>query len=117
MTAYAHAQPVTMGGLEVLGMITPEYQEILTPAALAFVEELERRFGPRRHQLLNIRVKRQHAFDAGELPDFWSQTREIRESEWKVAPIPKVLPDRRVGMTASVDRNTVNNGLNAPANV
>jgi malate synthase len=115
MTAYAHAQPVTMGGLEVLGIITPEYQEILTPAALAFVEELERRFGPRRQQLLNIRIKRQHAFDAGELPDFWPQTREIRESDWKVAPIPKDLLDRRVEMTGPVDRKMVINGLNSGA--
>ena len=115
MTAYVHAQPITMGGLEVLGIITPEYQEILTPAALAFVEELERRFGPRRHQLLNIRIKRQHAFDAGELPDFWPQTKEIRESEWKVAPIPKDLLDRRVEMTGPVERKMVINGLNSGA--
>ncbi len=115
MTAYAHVQPVTMGGLEVLGIITPEYQEILTPAALAFVEELERRFGPRRHQLLNIRIKRQHVFDAGELPDFWPQTKAIRESEWTVAPIPRDLLDRRVEMTGPVDRKMVINGLNSGA--
>src|SRR3989304_4219514 len=113
----SYAQPVTIGGLEILGIITPEYQEILTPEALAFVEELEKRFGERRRQLLNIRVKRQPTFDAGELPDFWPQTREIRENEWQVAPIPKDLVDRRVEMTGPVDRKMVINGLNSGAKV
>jgi len=112
-----HVQPVTMGGLQIIGIITPEYQEILTPEALAFVEELEKQFGERRRQLLNTRVKRQHAFDAGELPDFWPQTRDIREGEWQVAPIPGDLLDRRVEMTGPVDRKMVINGLNSGAKV
>ncbi|MGH8119268.1 MAG: malate synthase A, partial [Gammaproteobacteria bacterium] len=106
-----------MGGLQIVGIITPEYQEILTPEALAFVEELEKRFGERRRQLLHTRVKRQHAFDAGELPDFWPQTKDIRDSEWQVAPIPKDLLDRRVEMTGPVDRKMVINGLNSGARV
>ena len=113
MTAYAH--PVTMGGLQVLGIITPEYETILTPDALAFIEELEKKFGSRRMQLLKLRVKRQKAFDSGELPDFWPQTREIRDSEWKVSPIPADLLDRRVEMTGPVDRKMVINGLNSGA--
>ncbi|MBI4005463.1 MAG: malate synthase A, partial [Gammaproteobacteria bacterium] len=113
MTAYAH--PVTMGGLEALGLIVPEYQEILTTEALNFVEELERRFGPRRRQLLEIRKNRQKAFDSGTLPDFWPQTREIRESKWTVAPIPEDLKDRRVEMTGPVERKMVINGLNSGA--
>ena len=112
-----YGQPVTIGGLQIIGIITPEYQEILTPKAMAFVEELEKRFGERRRQLLNLRVKRQHAFDAGELPDFWPQTRDIRDSEWQVAPIPKDLQDRRVEMTGPVDRKMVINGLNSGAKV
>jgi len=66
----ALAQPVTVGGLQVLGQITPEYQGILTFEALNFVEELERRFGERRKELLTIRKRRQEAFDNGTLPDF-----------------------------------------------
>jgi len=117
MSQAIYVQPVTMGGLQIVGIITPEYQEILTPEALAFVEELEKRFGERRRHLLNTRVKRQHAFDAGELPNFWPQTRDIRESEWQVAPIPKDLLDRRVEMTGPVDRKMVINGLNSGARV
>ena len=115
MTMTAYAQPITMGGLQVLGIITPEYEAILTSEALAFIEELERRFGNRRRQLLKLRVKRQKAFDSGELPDFWSQTSDIRNSDWKVATIPEDLMDRRVEMTGPVERKMVINGLNSGA--
>ncbi len=113
----ALAQPVTLGGLEILGIIVPEYEAILTPAALGFVEELERRFGARRRELLNLRRKRQKAFDEGALPDFWPQTRDIRESEWTVAPIPPDHRDRRVEMTGPVERKMVINGMNSGARV
>jgi len=111
----ALAQPVTVGGLQVLGQITPEYQDILTFEALNFVEELERRFGERRKELLTIRKRRQEAFDKGTLPDFWLNTKEIRESDWVVAPIPDDLKDRRVEMTGPVERKMVINGLNSGA--
>jgi malate synthase A len=117
MSITDYAQPVTIGGLEIIGLITPEFHEILTPEALAFVEELEKRFEERRRQLLNIRIKRQHAFDEGDLPDFRPHTRDIRESAWKVAPIPADLMDRRVEMTGPVDRKMVINGLNSGARV
>lgn len=111
----ALAQPVTVGGLQVLGQITPEYQDILTFEALNFVEELERRFGERRKELLTIRKRRQEAFDKGTLPDYWPNTKEIRESDWVVAPIPDDLKDRRVEMTGPVERKMVINGLNSGA--
>ncbi|MBM2830469.1 MAG: aceB [Gammaproteobacteria bacterium] len=113
--AIAHAQPVTMGGLEILGIILPGYREILPTEALNFIGELERRFGSRRKQLLNIRKMRQHAFDGGTLPDFWPQTREIRANDWTVAPIPADLRDRKVEMTGPVERKMVINGLNSGA--
>jgi malate synthase len=39
-------------GIEILGPITSEYSEILTPEAIAFVARLERMFGARRRELL-----------------------------------------------------------------
>ncbi|MFF0946068.1 malate synthase A, partial [Kocuria sp. CPCC 205300] len=60
--------------------------EILTDGALQFVAELHRRFAPRRAELLGLREEhRRRAASTGSL-DFLPETREIRESEWTVAP-------------------------------
>ena len=96
---YAKLQSTTNSGLAINGTVTPRYAEILTPAALLFIEELATRFGPRCRELLTIRVKRQEYFDAGGFPDFLPETKTIRESEWTVAPIPADLLDRRVEIT------------------
>src|SRR5262249_44713500 len=55
--------------------------------------------------------------DAGQLPDFLPETTSVRESEWKVAPIPADLTDRRVEITGPVERKMVINALNSGANV
>jgi malate synthase len=89
--------------------------EILPPGALKFVTDLERRFGPRRWQLLAARVERQKKLDAGERPDFLPQTAEIRSSDWTVAPLPPDLLDRRVEITGPVDRKMIINALNSGA--
>src|SRR5207249_9864987 len=95
------AQPISVGKLEVRGVISPSYAAILTPEALAFIEALERRFDPRRRELLALRIERQHRFDAGEMPHFLPETKAIREDEWKVAHIPPDLLDLRVQITGS----------------
>ena len=46
----AMSRPAYGPGIEIAGRITPDYAEILTPAALAFAAKLERAFGPRRRQ-------------------------------------------------------------------
>lgn len=103
-------------GVEVRGTYLPAYAEILTPEALAFVAELERRFGARRRALLDARKERQARIDAGELPDFLKETREIRESDWTIGSIPDDLRDRRVEITGpSGDRKMVINALNSGA--
>ena len=95
--------------------IAGDFSEILTPEALAFVAELHRRFEPRRQQLLSRRAVRQREFDGGKLPDFLPETRAIRDSEWKIAPQPKDLLDRRVEITGPTDRKMVINALNSGA--
>ena len=90
---------------------------ILTPEAVRFVEMLHREFNPRRLELLASREERKQQIDAGELPDFLPETREIREGDWKVAPIPADLLDRRVEITGPVDRKMIINALNSGANV
>src|ERR687896_2329782 len=94
------AQPIIAEKLKVRGVITPNYAAILTPEALEFIEELERRFDPCRRELLALRIERQHRFDAGEMPHFFPETKAISEAEWKVAPIPPDLLDRRRGGTS-----------------
>ena len=91
--------------------------QVLTPAAREFLFELSRNFEKRRQELLAKRQVRQKEIDAGKLPDFLPETAEIRNSEWKVAPIPKDLLDRRVEITGPVDRKMIINALNSGANV
>ena len=86
------SSPAYTPGIEILGPVTPEYAEILTPAALAFAAKLERAFGPRRAELLAHRAARQAEFDAGKLPDFLPETRAIREGNWTCAPVPTWIP-------------------------
>src|SRR5262245_16043037 len=104
-------------GVELKGVVSAAYAEILTPDALRFVAQLNRRFEPTRQERLAARVKRQAEIDAGSLPDFPAETAEIRAKAWTVAPIPKDLEDRRVEITGPVDRKMVINALNSGANV
>ena len=102
-------------GISISGRMAPEFAQILTPEALAFVAKLQRQFGARRQDLLARRAARQKQFDGGALPDFLAETKGIRESEWRVAPQPKDLLDRRVEITGPTDRKMVINALNSGA--
>jgi len=103
--------------LQINAPISPAYAEILTPEAQRFVASLASQFDARRKELLALRQVRQGELDAGHYPDFLTETAEIRTSEWKVAPIPADLTDRRVEITGPVDRKMVINALNCGANV
>ena len=103
--------------LTITGTISPEFEEILTPEALAFVLTLEQAFGERRRELLQRRSQRQAEIDAGVFPDFLPETASIRNSEWTVARIPTDLQERRVEITGPVDRKMIINALNSGANV
>jgi malate synthase len=100
---------------KVLGRVTPEFAQILTPEALSFVAKLQRKFGARRTELLAARAARQKEFDAGKLPDFLAETKKIRDTGWRVAPQPKDMLDRRVEITGPTDRKMVINALNSGA--
>jgi len=93
------------------------YESILTPTALGFLTQLHRQFESTRQRLLQGRRVRQAGYDAGALPDFRADTAAIRESDWRVAPIPAVLQDRRVEITGSVERKMIINALNSGAKV
>jgi len=105
----------TSRNVQVLGPLRPGYAEILTPAALLFVADLQRRFGARREELLAARVARQARLDRGERPDFLAETAAVRRAEWRVAPLPHDLLDRRVEITGPVERKMIINALNSGA--
>jgi malate synthase len=90
---------------------------ILTPEATAFLTKLARRFEPRRQELLERRKDVQKRIDSGKMPDFLAETAQVRGGDWKVAPIPGDLLDRRVEITGPVERKMMINALNSGANV
>ena len=95
----------------------PRAAEVLSEEALALLGALHRRFDARRRALLAARAERQRRFDAGELPDFPAETAAIRAAEWRVAPAPGDLADRRVEITGPPTRKMVINALNSGAKV
>ena len=111
-TARVMTSPVTF-----TAPITKEYAAVLTPEVQAFIADLAGRFTAQRNALLAKRVERQKRLDAGELPDFLPPNPSIHGAEWKVAPIPAALQDRRVEITGPVERKMIINALNSGAKV
>jgi len=104
-------------GVEIIGPMPAAYAEILTPQALVFVAKLARKFEGRRRELMALRARRQAEFNAGKLPDFLAETRNVREGDWTIGTVPADLQDRRVEITGPTDRKMVINALNSGANV
>ncbi|HTR70501.1 MAG TPA: malate synthase A [Mycobacteriales bacterium] len=105
------------GPAQVVGTIEDRFEEVLTPAALTFVADLQRRFGPRRAELLaRRRTRREEAARTGRL-DFLAQTRDVREdTSWQVAALAD-LTDRRVEITGPTEKKMLINALNSGARV
>jgi len=107
-----------MGGMTTAAPpLTEVESQILSSEARSFLAELARNFEPRRQQLLARRSARQAEIDGGKLPDFLPETAGIRQGEWKVAPIPMDLQDRRVEITGPAERKMIINALNSGASV
>jgi len=119
-TALAPAPPPAYRApaqVRVVGAFRPEFTEILTPSALAFVAELHRHFDPTRRALLARREVRQAEIEAGGIFDFLPETQRLRAQDWTVAPLPADLLDRRVEITGPVERKMIINALNSGAKV
>ncbi|MBI2777256.1 MAG: malate synthase A [Chloroflexi bacterium] len=102
----------------VAGPDVPGRAEILTPAALEFLGELERAFGARRRELLAMRESRAAGIRAGAELGFLPETAAIREdASWRVAPVPPDLEDRRVEITGPAEPKMMINALNSGARV
>jgi malate synthase len=91
--------------------------DVLTPESTEFLTDLQREFGDRRRELLARRVERLGRLAAGELPDFLPETADVRAGDWRIAPFPEEIADRRVEITGPVDRKMVINALNSGARV
>jgi len=96
----------------------PDEAGVLTPEALDLVVALHREFHGRREELLLARAVRQERIEGGELPTFLDSTRDVREADWRVAPVPPDLQDRRVEITGPAgDRKMVINAFNSGARI
>jgi malate synthase len=107
--------PTEVAGVELTQEPTGRAAEILSPAALELVARLQRELGPRRAERLAARAERRARLAAGETLDFLPETRNVREGDWRIAPVPAALQDRRVEITGPVDRKMVINALNSGA--
>jgi malate synthase len=107
----------SLAGVEVRGPARERYPGILSDQALGFVAALQRELNPTREALLRRRAERQAELDAGALPDFLPGTAGVREGDWRVAPVPDELADRRVEITGPTDRKMLINALNSGARV
>ena len=111
------SEPSMIRDLAILGDVAPEYERILSADGLEFLAGLHREFQSRRKELLRRRVARQKAIDGGEKPRFLTETREVREGNWKVSKVPEDLQKRNVEITGPVSRKMIINALNSGADV
>jgi malate synthase len=103
--------------VEIAGPVAPRQREILTDPAFEFLAGLHRRFNSARADLLAQRVLRQADLDRGVRPGFRDDTAHLRAGDWRVAPAPADLEDRRVEITGPVERKMMINALNSGASV
>ena len=114
----SHPEQTLGARVEVTGPEVARVSEILTDEALAFVTELHRRFGSRRHDRLADRQRKRYEIGNGSDPVFREDTRHIREdAEWRVAPPAPGLEDRRVEIMGPVDPCSSVDALNSGARV
>lgn len=104
-------------GLSIRHPQAEQFDDILTPEALAFVAGLHRQFNRSRIELLRRRSIREVELDAGAFPGFLAETEHIRQGQWQAATIPADLQDRRTEITGPVDRRMIINALNSGAKV
>jgi malate synthase len=96
--------------MQVNAPIAERYDEVLKNDALKLVGALHEQLDGRRLELLDARQELQARLDAGESPDVVTAP-----SDFRVAPLPDALQDRRVEITGPTSRKMVINALNSGA--
>lgn len=112
-----NASAIKQKGLQIIGHVSDQHQEVLTPGAVAFLQSLAEKFAQDIPALLQAREDRQVNIDEGAMPGFLAETKAVRDAEWQIQGIPKDLQDRRVEITGPVERKMVINALNANVKV
>jgi malate synthase len=103
--------------MEIHGTKGPAIERVLTKDAQALLEALHKKFDARRKELLARRTARLKEFDGGKNFQFLPETKEVRESAWKVASCPPDLQRRHVEITGPTERKMLINALNSGADV
>lgn len=104
--------------VKIVGPVTRDYKEILTPEAVRFVAKLVKNFEARRDELLGKRQIRWAEIKSGKMPIFLQDQKslDIRNSDWTVAPIKPDLERRYVEITGpAASRKMFINALNSGA--
>lgn len=101
--------------IEITKNIPDSAKDILNEDAIKFIVDIHNLFNHKRCELLKQRKVRQAEFNAGKLPNFLEETKDIREADWTVAPIPNDMKQRVVEITGPVDRKMIINALNSEA--
>ena len=103
--------------IKISGKILARYNEIISDSALQFVQKIHEKFNSKRLELLNERKKRQKDIDVGSKLDFLSETKKIRDANWKIKNIPQDLLNRQVEITGPpVPKKMLISALNSGAN-
>jgi malate synthase len=103
--------------IDISGPISADGERVLTREALAFVGELEARFGSVRAQLLDKRRQRDAEIAGGASYGLLAETAAVRSGDWKVAPTPPDLERRHIEITGPVERKMMINALNSGSDV
>ena len=106
----------TDANVELHGAIDAAFEDVLTPGALAFVSAAAARV---RAAVASSSCTPASSAAPGSRPARCStsstSTRKIRESDWRVAPVPDDMQQRWVEITGPTDRKLVINALNSGA--
>jgi malate synthase len=104
----------TSSQVVVAGPRTADSGRVLTADALSFLGRLHREFADRRGELLQRRVERWEALQSGSAS---LRFVDAPADDWRVAPAPADLNDRRVEITGPAERKMMINALNSGASV
>jgi malate synthase len=108
---------MSVEGVEILGPVPDDLAHVLTPDALSFIAGLQRQFGARRLELLELRPGRAESLTRGDYESLRNPDTEVRAGAWQVAPAAPALNDRRTEITGPTDRKMMINALNSGAKV
>ena len=104
-------------GVEVGASWLGGCEHVRTAGALELLAVLHATFGPRRAELPESRAIRDAERAGGTLPEFPAGTRDVRQGDWRVAPLAPGLVDLRVEITGPADRKLVSNALTCGAKI